>query len=96
MAVELTSSIEGPRLVLSGVVDVREAATLRTAALRALQDARPVHVDLSETTMLDTAAGQVLLALSRAAAARGQSLSIVGARPIVQRTCAGVGLDSSG
>ena len=45
--------------------------------------------------MLDTAAGQVLLALSRAAAARGQSLSIVGARPIVQRTCAGVGLESS-
>ena len=92
MAVELTSTIHGPRLVLSGVIDIRAAGALRTAALTALRDARPVHVDLTETTTLDTAAGQVLLALSHAVAARGQLLAIVGARPIVQRTCTGVGL----
>jgi anti-anti-sigma regulatory factor len=70
----------GYNLMLRGVVDIFEARELHRLALEALQAPEEVTVHLDETTRLDTATSQLLLALKLALAERGKRF-IIKAQP---------------
>jgi ABC-type transporter Mla MlaB component len=84
---------EGARLMLTGQVDIFEAAPLHDA-LRELAGAEgPVHVDLARCDDLDTAALQVLVAFQRARRGRGRPVSFAWQSGRVGRLLARLGLD---
>ena len=92
MPIEVVQGPDASRLRLTGVLDIRTAAELKTAALAVLGAPGGVEVDLGEAKRLDTAAAQVLLALARSLAASGRPMAITGARAAVRGTCERVGL----
>lgn len=63
-------------LALRDVVDVSQVRELHRLALEAVEATGGVTVSLDEAARVDTAAGQVLLALRRALAGRGRVFTL--------------------
>jgi ABC-type transporter Mla MlaB component len=80
MSVELLKGDTEWTLVLSGVVDIFDAAALHGAARDAAEGSPGrVVAQLGAVEAMDTATTQVLLVLRRSLAAEGRSLSLEGA-----------------
>lgn len=76
MGAKLSSDGGEFRLELQGSVDIFEARELHRLFSEAIRAPRRVVVDMKETSRIDTAASQLILALGRALAAQGKSLVI--------------------
>jgi anti-anti-sigma regulatory factor len=76
MGVTLTRAEGGCELVLQGVVDIFDARELHRMALDAAQAPAGVIVRLGETSRIDTAVSQILVALKRALAGEGKRFTL--------------------
>lgn len=83
------------RLVLSGHVDIFEAAPLRELMLELAAEPRRVEVDLAGCDDIDGSGLQLLLAFRVTRATRGRSVSFVGGRDRVARLFVRFGLESA-
>jgi anti-anti-sigma factor len=83
------------RLVLSGHVDIFEAAPLHGLLLELAGEPRRVQVDLAGCVAIDGSGLQLLLALREARATRGRSVSFVGSQDRVARLLARFGLEDA-
>jgi ABC-type transporter Mla MlaB component len=84
---------DGLRLVLTGQVDVFEAAALHGVLVELAREGVGVHVDVSRCEDLDGSALQLLVAFERACRARTAPVAFAGARGRPGRLLAWVGLD---
>ena len=82
----------GVRLILSGHVDIFEAAPLHRLLLELAGEPRRVQVDLAGCVALDGSGLQLLLAFRDARATRGRSVSFVGGHERVARLLARFGV----
>jgi anti-anti-sigma factor len=73
------------QLTLTGTVDVVDASSLHHTLLALAAATTPVHLDVAGCRDLDSAALQLLLALSRAREAAGRPLVVQGATGRVER-----------
>jgi len=94
MLAEVTTDLDGRRLVLSGDVDCRSTARLRTALAELLESADPwsdepggdvVVVDLAAVECVDVTALKVLAAASCRAGATGRRVVLRAPGPAVRR-----------
>jgi anti-anti-sigma factor len=76
------------RLVLSGHVDIFEAAPLHRLLVELAGEPRRVQVDLAGCVAIDGSALQLLLAFREARATRGRSVAFVGSQDRVARLLA--------
>ncbi|WP_089403863.1 MEDS domain-containing protein [Geodermatophilus saharensis] len=77
----------GPRLALSGEVDLTEAAAVRTALVDVAGDVPGVlELDLSDLDFLDVAGARALALAGRDLAGRGVALKVTGARRQLRRS----------
>jgi anti-anti-sigma factor len=79
-------------ITLSGEIDLALRAGLEFAAQEAIVRARPVRVDLSEVTFMDSAGVAFLAALVRAGSEAGWRLTIIGPSRRVMETLTMTGL----
>jgi anti-sigma B factor antagonist len=77
---------------LSGEVDTVLEPRLRFISQDAIDRGLPVRVDLSAVTFMDSSGLGFLAALAAAGRARGYTLSVVGAGPLVRETIELTGL----
>jgi ABC-type transporter Mla MlaB component len=82
----------GVRLVLSGHVDIFEAAPLHRLLLELAVEPGRVQVDLAGCVAVDGSGVQLLLAFREARATRGRSVSFVGSQERVGRLLARFGV----
>jgi anti-anti-sigma factor len=85
--IELSTDGEVCRLLLTGKLDIFEAAAVCEAARQAADAGRSIVIHMEGLDRLDTSILQILLALHREVQQRGQSLQVIGASPAVQRIC---------
>jgi ABC-type transporter Mla MlaB component len=84
------------RLVLSGHVDIFEAAPLHRLLLELAGEPRRVQVDLAGCLDIDTSGLQLLLAFRDARATRGRPVPFAGGRDRVGRLVVRFGLEDGG
>lgn len=84
-----------PLLALSGEMDLRAAAELREALLKALADGEGrVVLDMSELTFIDSTTISVLIMARKRADAAGGEVTVRGVPDRVQRIFTITGIDS--
>jgi ABC-type transporter Mla MlaB component len=81
------------RLILTGVVDIFEAAPLHAMLVELADESGSVEVDLSGCGDVDGAAVQLLVAFGRAREAGARGVSFTGVSGRVSRLLARLGLD---
>jgi ABC-type transporter Mla MlaB component len=82
-------------VVLSGAVDIIEAAALWRRLLDVADHRAPVEVDLHACADVDTAVLQLLLALRRRREAAGRPTTFVGGNARIQTALARFGVEST-
>lgn len=80
-------------VALAGIVDAYTAATLRSELLRLAGEGKPLVVDLTDVTVIDSSGLSALLAASTALRVRGRTLAVVAGNPHVMRGFELAGLD---
>lgn len=89
-------SVDGTTVALSGELDIRTLASLRRALLDAAETAggalRPVHVDLTGVTFIDSASIGLLITAKRRVEQSNTPFAIVGCSEHVRRVLEIMGL----
>jgi anti-sigma B factor antagonist len=93
-AISSVEEVAGIHVVaLAGIVDAYTAATLRSELLRLATEGKPLVVDLTDVTVIDSSGLSALLAASTALRERGRTLAVVAGNPHVMRGFELAGLD---
>lgn len=87
------SGTNAPVVAARGEVDVEAAPSLREALSELLQSGRPVVVDLTDVSFLDSTGLGALVAARTAATERGVSLPLVCSQPRILKLFTITGLD---
>ena len=92
LCIDVTDDLGVTRVVPGGEIDLHNADMLREALLRQLGPLKPVVLDMSGVSSIDSPGLRVLLEADAAARARGGSLVISSTVPLVERVLKMAGL----